>query len=331
MTRGTRYFMIGSVATLLVGLGAGLVAYYSGFPLGALSRAGAPEELRYLPKEATVVAYANVHDVMNSQLRQRLRSIEPEEQRDGQKAFQAKTGINLETDVDRVVACLTRKPVAAERGQGLVLARGRFDEVRLEGLAREHGGSVEDYKGKRLLTHRGDLDSGGEMAMAFLEAGLVALGSDQLVRGAIDLAAGGESVRANSDLMRLVGDMGASNAWAVGRFDTLADTARLPQGVASQTPSITWLAAEGHVNGGVSGVVKAEARDEAAAQNLRDVVRGFMALAKLQTGSKPELQTILQSFELGGTGSTVSLTFAIPAETFEAMTPKSPNAGGRRR
>ncbi len=324
MTRGTRFFLAGSLVTLIVGLGAGLVAYYSGFQVGLTSRGIGPEELRYVPREAAVVAYADVRDVMNSELREKLRGLEPEEKRDGREEFEERTGIDLERDVDRVVACMTRDTDATDgksRGQGLVLARGRFDEVRLEGLAREHGGKVEEYNGKRVLTHATG-DAGEQMAMAFLEAGLVAMGSHQLVRRAVDLARGGESITSNTELMRLVREMDPGNAWAVGRFDALASQARLPDGVASQIPPITWFSAAGRVNGGVSGVLKAEASDEAAAQNLRDVVRGFMALAKLQTASKPELQVLLQSLELSGTGKTVSLSFSVPAQVFEALTEK---------
>ena len=36
------------------------------------------------------------------------------------------------------------------RGAGMVLARGRFDEVKIEALMREHGAHVENYSGKRL-------------------------------------------------------------------------------------------------------------------------------------------------------------------------------------
>ena len=43
----------------------------------------------------------------------------------------------------------------------------------------------------------------------------------------------------------------------------------------------------GHVNGGLRGIVRAETRDDEAANNLRDVVRGFLALAKLQAGRDP--------------------------------------------
>ena len=34
-------------------------------------------------------------------------------------------------------------------------------------------------------------------------------------------------------------------------------------------------------------MIRAEARDDEAANNLRDVIRGFMGLAKMQGGSNP--------------------------------------------
>src|SRR5262249_442419 len=64
MVAKTRYFVIVSLLVLGVGLGTGLVAYYVGFPAGAFTRAGGPEELQYVPRTATVVAYANVNEIM---------------------------------------------------------------------------------------------------------------------------------------------------------------------------------------------------------------------------------------------------------------------------
>jgi hypothetical protein len=113
--------------------------------------------------------------------------------------------------------------------------------------------------------------------------------------------------------------MDGGNAWAVGRFDAIRAQAHLPANVLSQLAPITWFAVSGHVNGGIRGVLRAEARDEEAADNLRDVVRGFTALAKLGAGSKPELQAMMQSLELGGKGKTVALSFSVPAEVFDVI------------
>src|SRR6267378_1483539 len=127
MTTRTRYFVIVSLLTLGVGLGTGLVAYYVGFPAGAVGRRGGPVELEYIPRDATVIAFANVHEVMTSDLRQRLRRAVPMHE-NGQRELEEQTGINIETDLDRVVACVHPDSASTSMpGAGMVLARGRFD------------------------------------------------------------------------------------------------------------------------------------------------------------------------------------------------------------
>jgi hypothetical protein len=340
MTTRTRNFVIVSLTVLSVGLGTGLVAYYVGFPAGALGRQGGPEELAFVPRKCSAIAFANVHEIMTSELRQKVRRVLPL-QENGQRELENQTGINIETDVDRVVACLYPDLDSKTKGAGVVLARGRFDEVKIEALMREHGARVETYNGKRLVVADHRMKDGGadpadtgiatrgpahSFSVSFMEPGLVAIGSTSLVRSAIDLHHSGnnpqtglESVTGNEELMNLVRSMDDGNAWAVGRFDALGSHARLPEAVSSQIPAITWVSVSGHVNGGIRGVVRAEARDDEAANNLRDVVRGFLALAKLQTGAKPELQLMMQSLELTGTGKTVAISFSVPAEVFDLV------------
>jgi hypothetical protein len=331
MTAKTRYFVVTSLLILAVGLGTGLVAYFVGFPTNALTRAGGPDELRFIPRNASLVAFANVTDVMGSQLREHLRQILPNEP-DGRQEFEERTGINIETDVDRIVACIAPQLDGSSsiRGTGLILARGRFNDVKIEALMREHGATVEDYKGVRLIVapreSQPDSTAGStparrpeDFSVAFIESGLVALGSTPLVRNAVDLRAGGDNVTANEELMGLVESLESGNLWAVGRFDALTGQARLPGDLASRLPAITWFSASGFVNGGLSGVLRAEARDEVAAENLRDVIRGFIALAKMQAGSRPEILASVQSLQLGGTGKTVALSFDVPEGIFELL------------
>jgi hypothetical protein len=344
MTTRTRYFVIGSLLVLGVGLSTGLVAYYVGFPAGALVQQGGPAELAYVPRNASAIAFADVHAVMTSELRQKLRRVIPAHE-NGQQELQDQTGINLETDVDRVVACLYPDSGNLTSGAGMVLARGRFNEVKIEALMREHGAHVEDYNGKRLIVADVDADRRAtapdatdtpdtapaartrrhSLSLAFIEPGLAAIGSTELIRQAINLHRAGnnpqtglESVTGNEELMALVRSIDGSNAWAVGSFDALRAQARLPEGIA-QLPAISWVSLSGHVNGGIRGTLRAEARDDEAANNLRDVVRGFLALAKMSAGARPELQVMTQSFELSGTGKTVALSFAIPGEVFDIV------------
>jgi len=330
MMARTRYFVVASLLVLSVGVGTGLVAYYVGFPAGAFSRRGGPDELELVPRDVAVLAFVNVQEVMASELRQKLHKALPF-QENGQREFQDHTGINIETDVDRIVACLNPDGASGSGvGGGMVLARGRFDEVKIESLMREHGAQVEQYKGTRLVVAQAG-DHPKSFAVAFVEPGLVAVGSTNIIHSALDLhhsgaspQTGAASVTGNEDLMNLVRSLDSGNAWAVGRFDLLMAHARLPQGVTNQLPPITWFAVSGHVNGGLRGTVRAETRDEESANNLRDVMRGFMALAKLQGGSRPEIQTMLQSLELGGSGKTVALSFSVPAEVFDAAAAMMP-------
>jgi hypothetical protein len=320
MSKKTRYFVMGTVAFLVVGLTTGLVASFMGLSVPVFSRAAGPDELQYVPANAAVVAYANVREVMNSSFRQRFRQIEPDtRERD---EFQQKTGINIEEDIDSVVAAVMPRAEGASNwspeGSVVVLARGRFQQSQLEALALEHGARVEDYNGKRLLTHE-ESGRNHNFAVAFLDADLVGVGSVGAIKAAIDAGAGGANVVSNTELMRQINELDASNAWAVGRFDAIASEARLPSEISAKMPAIQWFSAAGHINGGVSGVVKAETRDEEAANNLRDVLRGFVALAKMQADSRPELKSMVDSLQLAGDGRTVSVAFSVPTEVLDAL------------
>ena len=336
MTTKTRYFVSVSLLVLGIGLGTGLVAYYVGFPAGAFASRGGPVELGYVPRDASVIAFANVNEIMNSELRRKLHRALPM-QENGQQELQSQTGINLETDIDTVVACLSPDAAGGKPGAGMVLARGRFDETKIEALMREHGAHVDTYNGKRVVIAdpqdvRADdssdkpLHTRPSLSLSFMEPGLAAIGSTTLIKSAIDLhkagnnpQAGLESVTGNDELMSLVRSLDSSNAWAVGRFDALRAQSTLPSNVLNQIPAITWFAISGHVNGGLRGTLRAETRDDESAKNLREVVTGFLALAKMGAGAKPELQLMMQSLELGGSGKTVALSFSIPAELFDVI------------
>ncbi len=323
MTTRTRYFVIASLLTLSVGLGTGLVAYFSGSATSAFAGAGGPEELQFVPADAALVAYADVRDIMTSDLRQKLRSAVPMSG-DGQQEFQTQTGINIETDIDHVIAAVVPRSDGAPSagpnvpGSMIVLARGRFDQVRIEALMRERGARVEDYKGSRLIVGESG-DERASVSLAFLQPGLVAVGTSGLVRGAVDLKGGGASIATNEEMTKLIGSIDSGNAWAAGRFDALTARANLPGGMAERLPALTYFSASANIDSGIRGVLRAEARDDESANNFRDVLRGFLALAKMQSSARPEFQFALQSLQLTGTGTTVALSFDLPPAAIDAL------------
>ena len=333
MTKKTRYFMGGSAAVLVAGLGTGLVAYYGGgFPSLSASRSG-PSELSYVPAESAVVAFANVREVMDSQLRQRLKVVLPQE--DGQKEFQDHTGIDIERDIDYVVAAATTIPGGpGVEPSGLVIARGRFNTTMLESLAREHGGVVEEYKGKRLVKSTGmrsdatvEAPAPGTtvttrqhqaVVLAFLEPGLVGIGSEAAIKSAIDAQLTAHSITSNNEMMELIADIDmGNNAWAVGRFDAIASQARLPAEIASKLPAIKTFAAMTHIDGGITGTLRAEAKDDESANNLRQVVQGLLALGRM--ANDPKATALMNSLQLTGSGKTVALSFAVPSELLDMI------------
>jgi hypothetical protein len=137
MSSRNRYFLIASVLFLLVGVAIGLVAFYGGLP-GGLSRRGEPDELRYLPKATAVVAYVNVPVVMRSEVVRKMRSVGSWQS--GQDEFKDRTGIDMERDVDRLVAGF--EPQAGRESTTLLLARGRFDQQKIEAVIKARGGDL---------------------------------------------------------------------------------------------------------------------------------------------------------------------------------------------
>jgi hypothetical protein len=328
-----------SAGIVVVGLGSGLIAYYGGgFPSLSASRSG-PAELAYVPADAAVLAYANVREVMDSELRQKMKAALPDEH--GQQEFQEQTGIDIEHDIDYVVAAMTAVPnnatAPAGGAGGLVVARGRFNTFQLETLVRNHGGVIEEYKGKRLIKgsdnnaiNRTTADGtvitkpAHTFALAFLEPGLVAIGSEEAIKNSIDAQLSAHSITTNNDMMELVADIDAgNNAWAVGRFDAIASQAHLPPDVVSRIPAVKTFAVMTHIDGGLSGTLRAETRDDQSAQNLRQVVQGLLALGRLQ--NDPKVVGVVNSLQLSGSGKTVALSFAVPSEIFDMLSQMKKN------
>ena len=185
---------------------------------------------------------------------------------------------------------------------------------------REHGAEVQEYKGKRLIVAEAVAGQGAKsLSLAFMEPGLVAIGSSEIVRAAIDLAGGGDTVTSNAEMMDFMKALDG-NVWAVGRFDALTSQTQLPAPIASQIPPITWFSASGRVDGGISGAIRADARNEESANSLRDVVRGVLAFARLRAQSQPDLQPMIDSIQLGGVGNTITLSFDISPQMFDTLT-----------
>ena len=311
MTTRTCCVCIGAGGILAAGLAGGLAAYLQGgLPAAAAERR--PDHFRYIPTDAQFIAFADVRAVMTSDLSSRMRDRLPA---DDEPDFESRTGIRVASDIDEVVASLV--PGASDGANLLLMLSGRFDRERIESLAIEQGGTVSEYRGHGLIvTTVGD----SRLALAFVEPDVLAVGSEALVVDALDLVDGGEDVTANTRLMALLGRVEpGSDAWAIGALDGPGAAAWMPQGLDPGALRVNAFSVAGRVNGGIRLALTAETPDEAASQNLRDILQGFIALARMQAAAQPEVAAILDSMRLRATPGeqVVHLSMTLPSTTLE--------------
>lgn len=318
MTASTRNFLIASTVITISGLGVGLMAYYGG---GGAARAMAvgPPELAYIPSDASAIGYANVRDIMNSEFRQRLQDVLPTgEERD---RIETELGINFETDIDSIVAGFSVSDQPQD--SAVLLVRGRFNLGHLEATAVQHGAVSSEYRGRKFLTGADHQVDGQrfEGGVAFLEEGnLIGIGEVDALRRAIDARETSASIVGNEEMMRFVGDLDAlSHAWIVGHFDAVSQSAALPAEIRDRIPPVEWVAASARVNGGMNASLRAEARDEESAVQLRDAVRGFIAMGQMMSGGDARLEAMLKSIQVGGAGTNVTLSFAVTPELLDVI------------
>jgi hypothetical protein len=296
--------------------------------------------LAYVPSGATIVAFANLGEVMKSDVRKHLQEALPTTG-EGKDELQKEIGVDLDKDVDSVVAGFGSGPTAAGQpgtsavspaspassammaaqkaaSETIVLIRGHFDQARIEAHLHEHGGATEDYKGKHLFEETVSASNGHSGAVAFLEPGLIALGSVTSIERAIDARESGDNIRKNADVMKFVANLDpTSNAWITGRLDAVTATAGLPAEARDRLAAVQWFAVSARVDHGVSGVLQAEARDDQSGEDLRAVVRGGLAAARLMGGQNAKLDIAINSLQLSGTGKDLSLSFTVPPEVFD--------------
>ena len=318
MTKRTRVFLFAAAGVLVTALTTGLVAWAMG--ASALG-SGTPEELAYVPANARMVAYADIREVMNSPFHDRIRQLQRSSP-SGPDGLEARTGIRFDSDVDRVLVASTSEVTLDRTDGSLLIARGRFDAARIEGAVRNQGGQVEQYRGKRVVSLA---NAARETALVFAEPGLLVFGPRDSVHCALDAKAGAAAgIETNRDFMSLVDDVREATAWSVARFDTVSRSTGLAPELLNQLPPINWFAASGRIDSGLHGVIRAEAQDVQSATSLRDVVQGFLALAKLQGSRDPAYKNLLDSVVLTANGQSVSLSFDVTPAALDALTPTAP-------
>ena len=334
--------MGGSAAILVAGLGTGLVAYYGGgFPSLSASRVGTGGvELR--AGRRRVVAYANVGEVMDSQLRQRLKERSCPTSR-ARRNSSAQTGIDIEHDIDYVVAAVDRRPIQLQperprrRPRPVQSHTARDPRPR----ARRRGRGIQGQApGEGVRRCDAEAIPTGRHRRGSRTTAIIRWRSRSSSRASSPSAASGHQELDRRAAHRPQHHQQQRDDGARRPTSSAATT---PGPSAASTPSPTRRKLPERDRQQDSRGQDVRGHDphrrrrhrhaprrgarRPSAENLRQVVQGFLALGRIQSRTIPKATALLNSLQLSGTGKTVALSFAIPSEMFD-MIPKGPGAAG---
>jgi len=253
--------------------------------------------LKFLPPETVGVAVIDVAGLLNAPLVQD--SLKKVPLPPNFQEFVDGTGINPPTDVDKVTV--------AKIGQkdAIVVVQGRIDKLKVEQFLKDKGKQADAYLGQTIYY---DNDS----AIALLD-NVVLLGQVDAVKKALDQIQLPGSSPLRSDLTAAIQTIDAGNqVWAVGEF-SINDLGTA--GVRGPAPVVEMLKAlqSGTYQMRVDTDIHARATgtfaDQDSAKNVADLVKGALAIAKLQVAKQqPDLLHALDGIQVSNSGTTITVT-----------------------
>ena len=239
--------------------------------------------------------------------------------------LEARTGLKPERDLDQVLVAGR----AGDPGAGVAMVLGRFDRTKLMQAVEAKKDEVtwKSLSGTNVYMFKEGSKSAA--AMAFLDDHTLVIGSLAGVESTVASHRGESAgLKGNSTLMRLLGQVKPGSAfWMVGDQSLLANLPKTLPGVGGAgttmtLPNLESLLVTGELEGAVSLSVTGETRDEAAAKNLADIVRGFAALVQVQASQKPELKELGTAIGVSTESNKVLLNARFSYELIDALQPQ---------
>ncbi|HET7745660.1 MAG TPA: hypothetical protein VFM29_00060, partial [Vicinamibacteria bacterium] len=256
------------------------------------------------------------------------------------KELEEKTGLNPERDLESVYVA-GRHPGAAGTPGGVVVVTGTFDRYKLSRSIETSGRKVttKSVQGVSVYLFDEAKGRGQTGAVGFLEENLLVMGSlDDVEKVIATRATGQGGIKSNPAMVALLENVRpGSTFWMVGDqsvLDRVRGNVPAPGGgPAMALPGLKSMIVTGDLDPELSLEITGEAQDEAAARQLADVVRGFVALAQLQSSQKPELKQLASAVSVTTEASRLRISARFPYELLDALKPKKPtdaaSAGGR--
>jgi hypothetical protein len=319
---------IWTLAIVLVagGLGIGSIAHLTG-RVEAQAQA-LPSTLAWVPEGATMIGHVDLQSVFKSPL-----GAGWEERMEKHESFRVldeirkTTGLDPQSDLKAATFCFARDTKGDEglaRGEQRwgVAIRGTFDSARIvSALKRDGELGEETYKGTTIYLLRST--ARGDRALAFGDASTLLLAEPSYLREMLD-AGSGRGFSAGSGLVQRWGESAFQGDafWLAGSPDGVFATG-MGSSPGRALPPLEAFSVSGKLDTELHLRGRGKAPDSKAASELANVVRGLVALGRLQQNADSEISAIVDSIGIQQVDDEVEVSVAVPYETLRQLSKRA--------
>ena len=245
--------------------------------------------------------------------------------------LQARTGLNLERDVDHVI--LSAQAQDGRTGT-VAIVSGAFDRQKVAAaVLRQPNIATRTHEGRPLYVFHAD--GAPPSALAFLEDDVLALGTEAEVEQTVTGYVRGTGGLKGAPLLALVESVRPGSAvWSVGDETLLGQlSGALPAagGLPGMTlPGLRSVVFSAEVDPAVSFEAIVQTADEKAAQQIAGMASLIQGMASMQGGQRPEMKQLASSISVTTEKSSVRVNGRLSDELLEALQRRSSAAGAPR-
>jgi hypothetical protein len=314
----TRWTLLLAIGTVSLGVVVGGAAYFSAASARAQNGAW-PESLDWIPDSASLVGFLDVRALASSPLSETLsREWKGHEAPD---EIYARAGIDVFRDVDAVLFSVSEGKDERKRDRWGLVATGGFDAESVARRLAEGDAEGEEYRGARIYRLGGE--SGSASSAVVEGAGSTLLfGEDEFLREMID-AGRGVRPRATGLLASFPTEsLDGATFWAAGSASKLGVAAL---GGATDDAPLESFVLSARLDAELELQARGRARDADSAQKLADVLRGLVALGRLQKdGGGSELANVADAVSIEVLEREIDVGLRVPYETLRKLSERPP-------
>jgi hypothetical protein len=325
--RKSRWIWILAIVLVVGGLGLGGVAHWTSRRVEAQAKA-LPPTLAWVPDAASMVGHVDLQSMFASPLgadwQERMEKHESFRELD---EIRKAAGLDPQSDLNAATFCITASPAGGEpttdkEERWGVAISGTFDSGRIVSALKQRAKlDQEDYRGTTI--YRIESTEGEERALAFGDRSTLLLGQPSYVREMLD-AGSGRSTSAGNGLMERWGESAflEQSFWLAGSPDGTVASA-LSGSPGRRLPPLRAFSVSGRFAAELRLRGRGKAFDAKSAVELADLVRGVVALGRLQANADPGMSAIVDSIQIGQVDEEVEISLAVPYETLRNLSERA--------